>query len=127
MVDKFYENEIVPSEGEIRFITNRNRKCEAFYARLHECKMAMLESSSDTMLPCVNIIDDIYQCGTDNQFGKNIRTDLPEYARVHEEKFYDCYFTRVGNLPACREYMDNVFRSIYRKDGGEKLKDWILH
>lgn len=86
--DSEFEDEFkgfVPSEGEVRFIANKNKECGYYLQGVEQCRRKMTqlagESSSEFhslgFLPCKRLVDAHYRCMTDDKFGYSIE-EVPE-------------------------------------------------
>ena len=73
----------------------------------------MLLQNADNFLACKQPIDAMWRCYTEEKYGQSIR-DAPEYAKKHEQKFYDCMFREATGLDVCMQHFSGMIRSIHR-------------
>jgi len=119
---KVYEG-IIPSEAEVRYLGNRNRRCFYYLYGLETCKYEVLRKNGKTFLPCKDVIDALWRCYTDNEYGDTME-EAPEYVKSMQKKFYDCYFHKSLGTPVCLKYFTNMVRLIHRRPDS-KLTKWF--
>ena len=74
----------VPSEGEVRYIANKNKECGYYLVGIEQCrrKIAKISDKSPDLqqfgfLPCKRLVDAHYRCMTDDKYGNTIE-EVPE-------------------------------------------------
>ena len=74
----------VPSEGEVRYIANKNTQCGYYLQGIEQCrrKIAKISDGSPELqqfgfLPCKRLVDAHYRCMTDDKYGNTIE-EVPE-------------------------------------------------
>ncbi len=118
---KAYEP-VLPTESEIRYLGNRNRRCFYYVMGLEVCKYEVLSKHGSTFLPCKDVMDAMWRCFTDNHYGKSIE-DAPEYTKPYKDLLYDCFFTKHIGMDFCWPYFSGMVRTIYRRPDS-KLSRW---
>jgi len=121
---------IIPKEGEIRLVANKNRECQYYYLGIEQCRNKMLRIAGDPshkfheygFLPCKRLVDAHYRCLTDEKYGYSLE-DAPEEGKQGTQDFIECAFKRLAPMSFCRRYFDEVLRGIYRSPGN-KLIDY---
>lgn len=112
---------ILPKEGEIRLVANRNRECGYYYTGIDHCRTKILKDAAEKgeegakhgFLPCKQLVDAHYRCLTDDLYGQGIE-NAPSVAEAGRTDFMNCAFKHLEPMPFCRRYFDEVLRSIYR-------------
>ena len=113
---------IIPLEGEVRLLGNRHRQCRYYSLGLELCKQRVIQTNSDTFLPCKGVIDAMYRCYTEEKYGESL-DKAPEVAFPYAKKFFDCYFFKHSSLNHCMAHFEDSVRSIYRSPDN-KLIDY---
>lgn len=121
---------IVPKEGEVRVVANRNRECQYYYLGIGQCRKKMLKIAGDPasefnqlgFLPCKRLVDAHYRCLTEDKYGYTTE-EIPEEAKKHYDRFMECSFKELRSMQFCRQYFDAVLRELYRQPD-TKVKDW---
>ena len=127
--DDEYET-IIPTEGEVRVVGNKNRECQYYYIGIEQCRKKMLFLAGDPskknhelgFLPCKRIVDAHYRCLTDEKYGYTLE-DAPDVTKIASHEFFQCTFKNLEPMAHCRRYIDEVLRQIYRQPGS-KLTDY---
>jgi len=120
---------IIPTEGEIRTIANRNRECNYYYIGIGQCRRQMLRLAGKQespnhqhgFLPCKRLVDAHYRCMTEDKYGYTME-DGPEVSKKLSDEFLDCTFKKLFPMNVCQKYIDGAIRNIYR-DGKSELND----
>ncbi len=113
---------IMPTEAEVRFIGNRKERCFYYMYGLEICKYEVLAKRNTTFLPCKDVMDALWRCTTDNQYGKTME-EAPDYVKPMQKQFYDCFFHKSYGMEVCWTYFANMIRLIYRRPDS-KLSKW---
>lgn len=116
-----YES-IVPKEGEVRLLGNRHNQCRYYSLGLELCKQRVIQTNSNTFLPCKGVIDAMYRCYTEDKYGEEYNK-VPEVASPYAKKFFDCYFFKHNPLSGCMAHFEDSVRAIYRSPDN-KLIDY---
>ena len=90
---------IIPKEGEVRIVANRNRECQYYYQGINLCREKMLKIAGHPdhelhqygFLPCKRLVDAHYRCLTEDKYGYTF-DEAPEQAKPYQEKFMECAF-----------------------------------
>ena len=93
---------IIPTEGEIRTIANRNRECNYYYIGIGQCRRQMLRLAGKQespnhqhgFLPCKRLVDAHYRCMTEDKYGYTME-DGPEVSKKLSDEFLDCTFKEI--------------------------------
>jgi hypothetical protein len=117
---------IVPKEGEVRIVANKNKECQYYYEGLDQCRQKIARIGGDPsnkyhdygFLPCKRLVDAHYRCLTDEKHGYTLE-EAPEEAKVHANNFMDCAFKKLVPMVYCRRYFDEVLRTIYRSPNNQ--------
>ena len=123
-----YEN-ILPTEGEIRIVANRNRECNYYYIGIGQCRRQMMKLAGNPdnknhalgFLPCKRLVDAHYRCMTEDKYGYTLE-ETPENTKELGDTFLDCAFKKLLPMNVCQKYIDGVLRGIYR-EGKHELND----
>ena len=121
---------IVPSEGEIRLVANKNQECAYYYTGLSMCRNRVVKKAGEEdsteynqgFLPCKKLVDAHYRCITDDAYGKSLE-EAPEEVETARTDFITCTFKALRPMSMCRRYFDEVLRSLYRMPKS-KLADY---
>ena len=120
---------IIPKEGEVRVLANRNQECRYYYVGVERCRDQLLEEAGDKdhpnhsmgFLPCKKFVDAHYKCMTEGKYGDSLE-DVPEIGKKPAAQFFNCAYRKLGPMPFCRRYFDEVVRNLYRSKDN-KLND----
>jgi len=112
---------IVPKEGEIRLVANRNKECGYFYVGIEKCRKDALVGAGDEnsekfgrgFLPCKRLVDAHYRCLTESLYGDTLEA-APEEVGTARNDFFQCAFKQLKPMADCRKYFDEVLRTLYR-------------
>jgi hypothetical protein len=112
---------IIPKEGEIRVVANKNRECQYYFQGLDQCRHKMMRIAGEPnhkfheagFLPCKRLVDAHYRCLTDEKYGYTLE-EAPEEAREGAHTFMNCAFKQLAPMNFCRRYFDEVLRVLYR-------------
>lgn len=123
-----YEN-ILPTEGEIRLLGNRNHECNYYYIGIGQCRREMLRlagkvnnpNHENGFLPCKRIVDAHYRCMTEDKYGYTLE-ESPEVSKKLSDTFLDCAFQKLNPMLICQKFIDGAVRNIYR-EGKSDLND----
>ncbi|KAL4475126.1 hypothetical protein ABPG74_001822 [Tetrahymena malaccensis] len=129
--DSEFEDEFkgfVPSEGEVRFVANKNKECGYYLQGVEQCRRKMVQLAGDSssefhslgFLPCKRLVDAHYRCMTDDKFGSTIE-EVPEIGLNSAQKFFDCTFQQLKPMQTCRRFFDQVVRDVYRANGSQLI------
>ena len=69
--DEYYES--IPTEGEIRYVTNKNNECVYYFTGIWKCRSKMIKLAGEAdnenhkygFLPCKRLVDAHFRCLTD--------------------------------------------------------------
>lgn len=114
---------VIPKEGEIRIIANRNAECHYYYIGLDQCRHKLLKTAGDPshrfhefgFLPCKRLVDAHYRCMTAEQYGNSLE-DVPDSGKEAANQFIDCAYKKLAPMSFCRRYFDDIVRQLYRSD-----------
>lgn len=92
----------MPTEQELRMVTNRNKECLYYWIGLSNCrKEVIMHTKNDRQdrekygfLPCKSMVDEYYKCLTDNKYGRTL-DQAPEKYQADVKGFYQCAFKDV--------------------------------
>ena len=113
---------ILPSEAEVRYLGNRRARCYYYMYGLEICKYEALRAHNMSFLPCKDVLDALWRCYTDDKYGRTLE-EAPDYTKVEQKKFLDCYFHRTWSLDICFPLFSNMVRAIYRRPDSQ-LSKW---
>lgn len=121
---------IIPKEGEIRLIANKNKECKYFFIGIDKCREKIMALAADPasasqvfgFLPCKKLVDAHFKCMTDELYGETVE-DAPEEIQGHADRFYDCAFKKLRDLRVCQGDFDAMVRQLYRSPD-TLLKDY---
>jgi len=85
---------------------------------LELCKQRILQTNYPNFLPCREVLQNMYACYTDDNYGKNF-LEGPEEMVPHMKSFMDCYFTKNTSLTDCMKNVEDGVRAVYRKDASK--------
>jgi hypothetical protein len=71
-------------------------------------------------LPCFDVFNEYHKCVTREQYGD--LNELEPKQQKYFKNFTDCLFKEIKSLESCRQYYDDIPRSLFR-DPESKLKN----
>jgi len=80
---------------------------------LELCKQRVVQTDHNDFLPCKGVIDAMYRCYTQEQYGDEYHKTTPE-ALPHATMFFNCYFHKYATLTHCMMHFEDSVRAIYR-------------